>query len=234
MCRKLAELIATVPVLIGIAFAQSAPQNLGFENGPPGAFPQGWVVPTPGYAAILTSENAKAGAHCAELSRSAGSTQGRFGNLMQTFDAAAYRGKHVRFRAAVRISSVARGDRAELWLRVDRQNGEMGFFDNMDDRPIREPEWRYYDITGDIESDAERINIGIMLLGSGKAWIDDVSLEALGDTPALPVEAPRAFTRRGLANEIAFARLFGYVRYFHPSDQAFRTGLDLIRHQGRA
>ncbi len=201
MCRKLAELIATVPVLIGIAFAQSAPQNLAFEDGQPGAFPQGWAVPTPGYAAKLTPENAKAGRLCLELARNGESTQGRFGNLMQSFDATAYRGKRVRFRAAVRISSVAQGDRAQLWLRVDRHNGEMGFFDNMDDRPIREWEWRYYEITGDIEADADRINIGMILLGSGKAWIDDASFDALGETPTVTVEAARAF---------------GYVRYFHP------------------
>ena len=208
MCRKLAELIATVPVLIGIAFAQSAPQNLAFEDGQPGAFPQGWAVPTPGYAAKLTPENAKAGRLCLELARNGESTQGRFGNLMQSFDATAYRGKRVRFRAAVRISSVAQGDRAQLWLRVDRHNGEMGFFDNMDDRPIREWEWRYYEITGDIEADADRINIGMILLGSGKAWIDDASFDALGETPTVTVEAARAF---------------GYVRYFHPSDQAVHT-----------
>ncbi len=220
------ELIASLPVLIGFAIAQSGPQNLGFEHGQPGASPQGWVVPTPGYAAKLTAEKPKAGVLCAELVRSGESGQGRFGNLMQSFDATAYRGKRVRFRAAVRINTVVkgnRGDRAQLWLRVDRQNGQMGFFDNMDDRPIREPEWNYFEITGDVATDAERINIGMIVFGSGKAWIDDVSFEALGNVPTVPVEAARGLTPRGLEDEIAFARLFGYVRYFHPSDQAMHT-----------
>ena len=63
------ELIASLPVLIGFAIAQSGPQNLGFEHGQPGASPQGWVVPTPGYAAKLTSEKPKAGVLCAEIVR---------------------------------------------------------------------------------------------------------------------------------------------------------------------
>lgn len=37
-------------------------------------------------------------------------------------------------------------------------------------------------------------------------------------------EAPRKITDRGMLNLVAFARLFGYVRYFHPSDES--TGAD--------
>ncbi|HYG64751.1 MAG TPA: hypothetical protein VEL74_19380 [Thermoanaerobaculia bacterium] len=44
---------------------------------------------------------------------------------------------------------------------------------------------------------------------------------ALAPAPAPPdLEPPRALTPRGLANLMAFSRLLGYVRYFHPSDQA--------------
>ena len=100
---------------------------------------------------------------------------------MQTFDAAAYRGKRVRFRAAVRLAAAGDDDRAQMWFRVDRTDGGMGFFDNMRDRPIRGVDWQYYDITGDVDSDAGRINIGLMLIGKGKAWIDDVSVDILGD-----------------------------------------------------
>lgn len=44
---------------------------------------------------------------------------------------------------------------------------------------------------------------------------------ALAPAPEPPdIEPPRPLTPRGLANLMAFARLLGYVRYFHPSDQA--------------
>ncbi|HET9837425.1 MAG TPA: S41 family peptidase [Candidatus Angelobacter sp.] len=222
MLRKLLNHALAVAALTGALLAQSGPTNLDFEAGELGGVPQGWKATSPsggtnpGYTARLTSENARQGKYCAEL---ASDGQGSaFGNLMQSFDATAYRGKRVRFRAAVRAQG-----QAQLWVRVDRKGGEMGFFDNMGDRPIREQEWKYYEITGDVEPDAELINFGVILVGSGKLWIDDASFQALGDTPRLPPEPARPLTARGLQNEVAFARLYGLVRYFHPSDQAARV-----------
>ena len=46
---------------------------------------------------------------------------------MQSFSAAAYRGKTVRLRAWVRVEAGAPGDRAQMWLKVDRPNGKVGF-----------------------------------------------------------------------------------------------------------
>jgi hypothetical protein len=36
-------------------------------------------------------------------------------------------------------------------------------------------------------------------------------------------EAPRLLTPQGLTNLAAFAKLYGYVRFFHPSNQAAAT-----------
>jgi erythromycin esterase len=82
----------------------------------------------------------------------------------------------------VRLEAVEAGDRAQLWLRVDRTGGQVGFFDNMGDRPIRSSEWRSYEITGAIDADAQSLNIGLMSLGKGRAWIDDVSFEIIQST----------------------------------------------------
>ncbi len=41
-------------------------------------------------------------------------------------------------------------------------------------------------------------------------------------------EAPRPLTRRGLTNVVAFTRLLGYVRQFHPSDEAAGADWDVI------
>lgn len=48
---------------------------------------------------------------------------------MQEIDVAAYRGRRVRLRAAVRLESEQRGTRANLWLRGDRPTNQPGFFD---------------------------------------------------------------------------------------------------------
>src|SRR5207249_10266216 len=155
-----------------------------------------------------------------------GETAG-FGNLMQSFDAAAYRGKRVRLRAAVRAEVSGSGNQAQLWLRVDRKNDELGFFDNMEDRPIVQKDWRYYEIVGDIAEDAVSVNLGLLLIGNGRAWLDAVSFEVIGKAgvgsePARPLEG------RALDNLVAFTKLLGYVRCFHPSDEAAATKWDLF------
>ena len=216
------SLLALLLVALPLFAAEPAPVNLDFESGAPGAVPPGWIAPTAhfGYNAELTADAPKQGKQCVRLSgepRANETTARPFGNVMQTVDAAAYRGKRVRLRGAVRVEGETAN--AGLWLRVDRPTKQMGFFDNMGDRPIRSAQWAYYEITGDIEPDAETLNFGLMLQAKGSAWLDDVTIEVLGKTE-LRAGPPRALTPRGLENLTAFARLFGYVRHFHPSDEA--------------
>ena len=100
---------------------------------------------------------------------------------MQQISAVPYRGKTVKLEALVRSELPGEKDRAQLWMRVDRENREVGFFDNMDDRPIRDPEWKPYSIVGEIDPDARALNFGVFLVGEGKVWIDAVTIEIVGD-----------------------------------------------------
>jgi C-terminal processing protease CtpA/Prc len=206
------------------------PLNLNLEDGTAGQVPAGWFLPAPsrdaGYVAQMTKDRPKQGRWCARLSRdvATGPSQS-FGNLLQGFDAAPYRGQRIRFRAAVRAEVAGPGNQAQLWLRVDCKGSRMGFFDNMGDRPIVDADWRDYQIIGDVAEAAERITLGLLLLGSGRAWIDAASFEVLGKT-GVGDEPARPIAGRGLDNLVAFARLVGYVRYFHPSDQAAGTDWD--------
>jgi C-terminal processing protease CtpA/Prc len=218
------------------AVADQGPDNLDLERATAGQAPAGWFLPAPcrnaGYAAQLSEDRPKQGKRCALLSREvAKGPSSSFGNLMQSFDATPYRGRRVRFRAAVRAEVAGPGNHAQLWLRVDRKGGEMGFFDNMNDRPIVDASWRDYQIVGDVADDSERIALGLMMLGSGRVWLDAVSFEIVGkngdgDEPARPLQG------RGLDNLVAFTRLLGYVRYFHPSDQAAATDWDQFATDG--
>jgi C-terminal processing protease CtpA/Prc len=206
--------------------------NPDFEQGELGKVPTGWFVPIPsraaGFTAELTEEGARTGKRCVVLARTKpaedGAPPGMFGNIMQAFDATSFRGKRVRLRAAVRVESEGAGAHAQLWLRVDRPGGKMGFFDNMGDRPITASSWTTYEIAGAVEEDAESINLGLMLIGSGngKAWLDSAEFETLGQA-VTHWEKPRPLSDRGLENLIAFTRLLGYVRHFHPSDAAAAT-----------
>jgi hypothetical protein len=160
-------------------YLEGKPMNVGLEDGDLGETPTWWIVPTHGYHATLTEDNPKSGNRCVALARTKHEKESPFGNIMQTVDATRYRGKRVRLRAAIRAEVVG-DNRVQMWLRVDRPDRVPGFFDNMQDRPIRDAEWQYYEIVGDVDKDAQWLNFGLMLIDDGRAWLDDVSLEIVG------------------------------------------------------
>ena len=89
----------------GLALAQG-PLNPDLEDGQLGKLPTGWFLPQPsadaGYSAELTEDGPRSGKRCAVLGRTAAAPPRGFGNLMQSFDAAPFRGQRVRFKAAAR------------------------------------------------------------------------------------------------------------------------------------
>jgi len=232
-------LICSLPAQTGFAQesaihsqnVQAHPINLDFESGSIGALPEGWVCPTKGYVAQLSDQQTQSGKRAAVLESQSGAANPPFGNLMQAFDATTLRGHRVRFKAFVRLEPRTERVAAYLWMRVDRTASKIGFFDNMANRPIRSSEWKAYEITGDVDDDAQVINVGMLLIGQGSAWIDTGSFEDLGK-PVVRAEPPRPFTGRGLDNVIAFTRLLGYVRHFQPSDEAAATDWNVFTVQG--
>jgi len=105
-----------------------------------------------------------------------------FVTLMQNLPGAVLRGKAIRLRARARATAADPTGGGALWLRVDRPNKAMGFFDNMGDRPIREPEWRPYAIEGTVADDAENVAFGVMAMGAVTADFDAVELAVKGTT----------------------------------------------------
>jgi len=172
--------------LESIAEAPAGPRNLSFERGEVGKVPEGWFVPSvlakEGYSAELRRSGCHSAIGCVVVLAPAAQPANSFGNLMQSFSAAAYRGKTVRLHAWLRLEAAAKADAAQMWLRVDRTNREMGFFDNMQNRPVRSAAWTEAQIVGRIDDDAERINVGLMSIGGGRAWMDDVSFEVVTAT----------------------------------------------------
>jgi erythromycin esterase len=133
-----------------------------------------------GYRVSLDATTPAEGKRCARIDREGERTASKpFGNVMQRISAVPYRGKKVRFTASVRAEVSGAHNQAQLWLRVDREKDQRGFFDNMQDRPIRDPEWKAYSIVGDVAPDAESLNFGMFLLGEGRAWVDAVKIEVV-------------------------------------------------------
>jgi hypothetical protein len=172
--------------------AWSGPRNLRFEEGMTGKAPPGWrVLPVEedsGRTAELHRSGCRSRGGCAVVMAAANTPRSE-GTLMQKFSAAPYRGKTVRLEAWLKIESVfvagptlripTPGDRAQLWMKVVRANRRTGFADNMDDRPLRATEWTRCEIVGEVDDDAEFINIGVMSIGGGRVWVDDVSFEVV-------------------------------------------------------
>jgi hypothetical protein len=116
-----------------------------------------------------------------------------FGTIVQGVSARPYRGRVVRLRAAVRTDVAGDDDQGRLWLRVDRTNGTVGFFDNMSERPIRTRSWQVFEIEGAVDDDAERLYFGGFLQGSGSVWLDAFELLVRGADGAfspIPIENP--------------------------------------------
>jgi hypothetical protein len=107
----------------------------------------------------------------------------KFGTLMQAVAANDYAGKRVRLSAFVRTGAVA--EWSGLWMRIDREGGQMGAFDNMQNRPIRgTTEWTRHSVVLVVSPDAKTVNFGVLQHGRGTTWIDDVRLETVDDTVA--------------------------------------------------
>lgn len=121
--------------------------------------------------------------------------------LIQSVDAAACRGREIKLTASVRTAGIASGGHAQLWLRVDRPNNQMGFFDNMSDRPISNPTWRDYEISGQVAADAVRIAFGAILF-AGSLWLDDVRLSVRTESGTWePVPVKNASFEEGAAGQ---------------------------------
>jgi hypothetical protein len=78
---------------------------------------------------------------------------------------------------------------AGMWMRVDggntRDTHKTLSFDNMQSRPIKDTgDWRECEIVLDVPMESTSLNFGVLLVGTGKVWFDDVSFEVVDDSIA--------------------------------------------------
>jgi hypothetical protein len=141
----------------------------------------------------------------------------------------------VRLRAAVRAEVDGDGSQAQLWMRVDLAGSGMGFFDNMNDRPIRAGKWQTYEIVGEVAPTAERVAFGCLLQRTGKVWVDAVELAVEEGGTWRPVAVANSGFEEGAEPTGWSAKSPGY-RYSVVKEGAFagksslliETGQDLV------
>ncbi len=181
---------------------QPALRNPGFEEGTAeDGRPLGWGASrTPGYRVRVSEGAAFDGLHSLVLEGLAGADRGSFGSFNQSLDVSPWRGRTLRVRAMARLVAGDSASAGGLWVRVDRPDGAVGFFDNMLDRPIRGPEWREVVTLADVDDDAERLVVGGLLVGRGALWMDAVRLEVVDPaSEPPPAAAARAYLDSALA-----------------------------------
>lgn len=131
---------------------------------------------------------------------------GGFFNLIQNVDVSELKDCEIRFRFKAKTEHP--DCRLQGWLRVDRESGKRGLFDNMQDRPVNDQEWKEHEISGTVDNDAEGLVFGIMYFGQGAAFVDDVRFEVKKDGDWENVEIkngdfedhesrPRGWSRKG-------------------------------------
>jgi hypothetical protein len=151
------------------------------------AIPRGWYISGSNPRDYETGvDDAHHNGHGVAYLRSIAQTPKGFATLMQDFRANRYLGTRVRLRADIKTDQV--GDRAFLWMRVDKAAGDTSrilAFDNMDGRVLKgTTDWQDCQIVLDVAPDATNINFGVTLRGPGNVSISNISLELVGqDVP---------------------------------------------------
>lgn len=116
-----------------------------------------------------------------------------FGACRQEIAADDYRGKRIRFAAALKAVDVTNGW-AGLWLRVDgAQRGTTLAFDNMEDRAVKGTTgWQRHAIVLDVAPEAESVAFGALVFGEGELLLADLVLEEVSrDTPVTGLDQHR-------------------------------------------
>ena len=91
-----------------------------------------------------------------------------------------FRGSPVGLRASVRTESAGR---AGLWVRVNGPDGALES-DTMSDRAVTgTTDWTPYSVEVEVPLEAETVDVGVWLAGSGTVVVDGVVLEGAGSEP---------------------------------------------------
>jgi putative CocE/NonD family hydrolase len=149
----------------------------------PDSLPAGWRR-FPSAAALATASfvvefdrEVKHGGLASLRIRSADAPPGQLGGVAQRILATDFRGRRLRLTGYMRVDSAGQG--AGLYMRVDGSaNGTA--FDNMSDRQLTgTADWQRLEVVLDVPADAGLIDLGVLLAGTGTAWVDDLDLSVV-------------------------------------------------------
>jgi tetratricopeptide (TPR) repeat protein len=84
-----------------------------------------------------------------------------------------YKGKRFKLTAYAKAEVTGEKNGGYIYINALAPSGKPIFDDFMRDRPIRQNEWKKYEITGEFNQDPYYLQFGAELVGVGKMWADD-------------------------------------------------------------
>lgn len=177
IAQEIDDLVVTplaTPVVHAGEYQASSPQVS--QRGNP---PVGWAGGGKGYIAEVDRTIGYSGDSSARITALA--NRNGVGNISQTLDATAWRGKRVKFSAQLKTDSDSQGF-SGLWMRLEAADGRLVSFDNMGAKERRlygTTQWTASQLVLDVPETASIANFGFVLSGTGRAWMDDVRVEVV-------------------------------------------------------
>ena len=139
---------------------------------------KGWMLSgsnPSGYTMKADTEVFHTGTRSGYLGAKESVIEGQFGTMMQIFSAQNWIGKRMKMSCFMKTNNVVK---CGAWVRIDKENGDLVGFDNMENRSIiGTTDWNYYTIVLDVPEESTAINFGVLLVGSGEVWIDGIKFE---------------------------------------------------------
>jgi len=145
------------------------------------ALPDAFAVRGDGYDGGHETAVRHADGHAIVLRARPGTPASGFGTYMESISADAYRGKRVRVSGYLRSADAMS---AGFWLRVDGPGG-LQAFDNMQNRALAGTrDWTAFAIVLDVPADAVALKTGLLLMGTGTVWADDLRIDVVDGSVA--------------------------------------------------
>ena len=111
------------------------------------------------------------------------------GTVYQTINTNNIKGKRVRFSADIKADIIPPSGQAQLWLRIDNDDGSLLKYANMDNNPAIVNSWKNYSIEVDVPADCKLLKVAFVLIGDGKAWFDNAKLSIVeNENPVKVIE----------------------------------------------
>ncbi len=155
-----------------------------------------------------------------------------------------FEGRTIELRGFLRTEEVS--GFSGLWLRVEDESVIIEF-DNMVERQLKGTvDWKEYSVKLPLSSSARKLFFGVLQLGSGKTWADDLQLladgKSIGETPRIErpksaIELDHEFDRGSaitlatlsdvqIQNLATLGKVWGFLKYHHPQITSGRRHWD--------